>query len=176
MQTSRPQSPTGHRASSRRGSTPNDFIRVTGALDHWADWLGAWCANGDMHARLAEDAEAKDHRLTAGNAWMRAALSYHFAKFVWVLDMQRHRAATLASVDAMRRAHAVLDPTAERVEFAFEGARLVGNLRRPVGRDQPPVVLLLPGLDSTKEEFFRWENVFLQRGMATFALDGTGPG
>ncbi len=159
-----------------QGVDPNDFIRVTGALDHWADWLSAWCANGDMHARLAEDAETKDHRLTAGNAWMRAALSYHFAKFVWVLDMERHRAATLASVDAMRRAHAALDPTAERVEFAFEGEGLVGNLRRPPGKDRPPVVLLLPGLDSTKEEFFRWENVFLQRGMATFALDGPGQG
>jgi len=37
-------------------------------------------------------------------------------------------------------------------------------------------VLLLPGLDSTKEEFFRWENVFLARGMATFSLDGPGQG
>jgi pimeloyl-ACP methyl ester carboxylesterase len=37
-------------------------------------------------------------------------------------------------------------------------------------------VLLLPGLDSTKEEFFNWENVFLLRGLATFSLDGPGQG
>jgi len=36
--------------------------------------------------------------------------------------------------------------------------------------------LLLPGLDSCKEEFFYWENVFLARGMATFSLDGPGQG
>src|SRR5436190_1894356 len=41
---------------------------------------------------------------------------------------------------------------------------------------RPPLVLLLPGLDSTKEEFFRWEDVFLARGLATFSLDGPGQG
>jgi 2,6-dihydroxypseudooxynicotine hydrolase len=38
------------------------------------------------------------------------------------------------------------------------------------------VVILLPGLDSTKEEFFNWENVFLNRGLATVSLDGPGQG
>jgi 2,6-dihydroxypseudooxynicotine hydrolase len=37
-------------------------------------------------------------------------------------------------------------------------------------------VILIPGLDSTKEEFFVWESVFLSRGMATVSLDGPGQG
>jgi 2,6-dihydroxypseudooxynicotine hydrolase len=53
---------------------------------------------------------------------------------------------------------------------------MAGNLRRPQGLDRPPLVLLLPGLDSTKEEFFHWEQVFLDRGLATFSLDGPGQG
>ena len=36
--------------------------------------------------------------------------------------------------------------------------------------------MLIPGLDSTKEEFFHWENVFLTRGMATLSMDGPGQG
>ena len=39
-----------------------------------------------------------------------------------------------------------------------------------------PLVVLIPGLDSTKEEFFHWESVFLDRGMATLSLDGPGQG
>jgi 2,6-dihydroxypseudooxynicotine hydrolase len=35
---------------------------------------------------------------------------------------------------------------------------------------------LIPGLDSTKEEFREVERAFLDRGMATFALDGPGQG
>jgi 2,6-dihydroxypseudooxynicotine hydrolase len=48
--------------------------------------------------------------------------------------------------------------------------------RRPDDAAAPALVLLLPGLDSTKEEFFAWENVFLRRGLATLSLDGPGQG
>jgi len=158
------------------GVDPNDFQRVTSPLDRWEDWLDAWVANGDAHAELAREAEGLGRGLTAGQAWVRAALSYHFAKFVWMVDMDRHRQAAERSVAALREAHRLLDPSAERLEVPFEQTTMVANLRRPSGADRPPLVLLLPGLDSTKEEFFDWENVFLDRGMATLSLDGPGQG
>jgi len=159
-----------------QGVDPNDFRRVTSGLERWDEWLDAWCANGDLHAGLAREAEARGRTCTAGEAWVHAALSYHFAKFVWMLDMQRHRSAADRSVAALREAHRLLDPTAERVEVPFEGGTMVGTLRRPAGVPRPPLVLLLPGLDSTKEEFFTWEDVFVDRGMATLSLDGPGQG
>jgi 2,6-dihydroxypseudooxynicotine hydrolase len=164
-----------------QGVDPNDFVRVTSGLERWDDWLDAWCANADLHAELAREAEEHGRALSAGEAWVRAALSYHFAKFVWMLDMDRYRSAADRSVAALREAHRLLDRTAERIEVPFEDGVMVGNLRRPGGRRpggtrRPPLVLLLPGLDSTKEEFFNWEDVFLARGMATLSLDGPGQG
>lgn len=156
-----------------------DFARVTAEVERWDEWLDAWCANGDRHAELARDAEGRGKRLTAGEAWVRAALSYHFAKFVWMVDAGKHRDAADRAVDALRRAHALLDPTAERVSVPYGDGEMVANLRRPHGAGapaRPPLVMLLPGLDSTKEEFFQWENVFLARGMATLSLDGPGQG
>ena len=35
---------------------------------------------------------------------------------------------------------------------------------------------MVPGLDSTKEEFRSTEALFLERGMATFSVDGPGQG
>jgi dipeptidyl aminopeptidase/acylaminoacyl peptidase len=159
-----------------QGVDPNDFQRVTTPLERWEQWLDAWVANGDLHAGLAGEAEQARRRLTAGRAWVRAALSYHFAKFVWMVDLERHRQAADRAVAALRRAHALLDPTAERLEVPFEGTRMAATLRRPLGGGRPPLVLLLPGLDSTKEEFFTWEEEFLERGMATLSLDGPGQG
>lgn len=159
-----------------QGVDPNDFASVTGSLERWEGWLPAWTANGDIHADLARQAEASERWVSAGEAWVRAALSYHFAKFVWMVDMDRHRDAADRAVDALGRAHRLLDPTAERVEIPFESGLMVANLRRPLSEARPPLVLLLPGLDSTKEEFFHWENVFLTRGMATLSLDGPGQG
>lgn len=159
-----------------QGVDPNDFASITRSLERWEDWLSAWATNGDMHVELAQHAEAVGRTRTAGEAYVRAALSYHFATFVWLVDMDRRRQVADAAVDALRRAHGLLDATAERIEIPYGGATMVGNLRRPSSAARPPLVLLLPGLDSTKEEFFRWEDVFLSRGMATLSLDGPGQG
>jgi dipeptidyl aminopeptidase/acylaminoacyl peptidase len=158
-----------------QGVDYNDFMRTTARVSKWTQWLGAWVATGDTHAQLARDAEGRGWRLTAGEAYVQAALCYHFAKFVWMLNRRKQRAAADKAVAALREAHRLLDPTAERIEVPFEGTTMVANLRRPTG-NQPPLVILIPGLDSTKEEFFYWENVFLRRGMATLSLDGPGQG
>lgn len=172
-----------------QGVDYNDFQRTTATLEHWEQWLDAWWATAEMHAARAREAESQGRRFTAGEAYVHAALCYHFAKFVWMVDMTRHRAAADRAVASLYAAHRWLDPTAQRIEVPFDGAVMAANLRRPapygaghgpagdVRPDvRPPLVLLLPGLDSTKEEFFHWEHVFLTRGMATLSLDGPGQG
>ena len=155
----------------------NDFVRVTATLEHWDDWLEAWCAAAEVHRSLAVEARARGHARSAGEAFARAAVCFHFAKFVWVIDPERNQLATVNAVAALREAHALLDPTAERIVAPLDGATVVANLRRPtITGPAVPLVVLIPGLDSTKEEFFRWEAVFLSRGMATLSLDGPGQG
>jgi len=159
------------------GVDPNDFSRTTARIERWDEWLDAWSQTADVHRALAEEARAAGNARTAGEAFVRAAVCYHFAKFVWVLEPERNRHTTEQAIAALYAAHALLDPTARRIEAPLDSGSVVGNLRRPVGVDGPvPVVILIPGLDSTKEEFFHWEGVFLARGMATLSLDGPGQG
>jgi 2,6-dihydroxypseudooxynicotine hydrolase len=154
----------------------NDFVRTTSSIERWDEWLDAWTATADVHHTLAVQAREAGHQLSAGEAFLRAAVTYHFSKFVWVLDPERNRRATEAAVQAMYDGLAILDPTAQRIEAQLDGGAIAGNLRRPAGSGTAPLVILLPGLDSTKEEFHRWESVFLSRGMATLSLDGPGQG
>jgi dipeptidyl aminopeptidase/acylaminoacyl peptidase len=154
----------------------NDFQRTTARVESWEGWLDAWSQLAEQHLALAREAEQAGHRLTAGEAHLRAAVAFHFGKFVWVLDEERHREATRRSIAALADAHRLLDPTAERVEAPLDGASVVANLRRPAAVQRPPLVVLITGLDSTKEEFFHLEQVFLRRGMATLSLDGPGQG
>ena len=144
-----------------QGVDYNDFRRDDGAGRDVGRVAARVGEAGDAHRAQAEEAEAAGNLLTAGETYVRAALAYHFAKFVWVVDVARNHEATERAKAALYEAHRCLDPTAERVEIAFAGETIVGNLRGP--RDAP-LVLLLPGLDSTKEEFFWWEDVFLRRG------------
>lgn len=154
----------------------NDFVRTTASIDRWDQWLDAWTQTADLHAELADRARDRGRLRSAGEAYLRAAISYHFSKFVWVLDRDRNRENTRAAIRALYAAHELLDPTAERIEAPLGGATVVANLRRPLASEPAPLVVLIPGLDSTKEEFFVWESVFLDRGMATLSLDGPGQG
>jgi pimeloyl-ACP methyl ester carboxylesterase len=155
----------------------NDFARTTGAIDTWLEWLPAWTAVAESHRERADDAAAAGHLCSAGEAYRLAAISFHFSKFVWVLDAALNRRNTEAAIACLYSAHACLDPTAERIEAAVDGAPIAANLRRPPDASgRVPLVVLIPGLDSTKEEFYVWEGAFLKRGMATLSMDGPGQG
>jgi dienelactone hydrolase len=155
----------------------NDFVATTGAIETWAQWLPAWTAVAEAHRERAERAAAAGQVRSAGEAHLLAAVSFHFSKFVWMLDPQLHRRNTQAAIRCLYAAHEHLDPTAERIEAAVDGLPVLANLRRPPGASgRVPLVVLIPGLDSTKEEFFVWETVFLARGMATLSVDGPGQG
>ena len=65
-----------------------------------------------------------------------------------------------------------MNPPGERVSIPYNGGTLYGNLRAPNGIKTPPVVILIMGLDSAKEEMFYNEQLFLDRGMATLTFDG----
>ena len=159
-----------------QGVDYNDFIRTTARVEKWEDWCREWVATGDVHHELAAKAEAKGNTISAGEAYIAAALCYHYGKFLFQEYPDAYMSAANKSVEAFAKGLKLLDPTWERVEIPFDGSTMVGTLRRPMDANKPPLVLLLPGLDSTKEEFFHWENVFLKRGLATFSLDGPGQG
>lgn len=153
-----------------------DFQDVTGSIDRWDDWCGAWSNRAAVHEALGEEALAGGCNLSAGEHLTTAAVCYHFGKFLFVHDRQALRNAHEKAVACRNRALPLLDPPGERVAIPWEGATLYGNLRRPAGDGPWPVVIMVMGLDSTKEEMHNSEQLFLDRGLATLAFDGPGQG
>jgi dipeptidyl aminopeptidase/acylaminoacyl peptidase len=158
------------------GVTPADFARVTASVETWPEWCAAWAAVGEQHEALGREALAEGRLRSGGEHLAQAAAYYHFAKFVFVEDVEQMRAAHLRAVAAYTDALPHLDPPGRRVEVPFENGRLVAVVRTPYGEGPFPVVLMIPGLDSTKEEIRSTEQTFLDRGLATFSVDGPGQG
>jgi dipeptidyl aminopeptidase/acylaminoacyl peptidase len=158
------------------GVDPSDFARVTATIDRWDLWCAAWCAEAAEHERLGRTALASGLTLSGGGHLARAAVYYHFAKFMFVQDLPQMRAAHTAAVRCLTDALPHLDPPGERVTIPFDGAELAGVLRRPSGTGPHPAVIMIAGLDSAKEEFGATEEYFLDRGLATFSVDGPGQG
>jgi fermentation-respiration switch protein FrsA (DUF1100 family) len=154
-----------------------DFEEVTAGLSRWEDWCAAWSARARVHEALGREALGRGYRLTAGEHLVRAAMYYHFAKFVFVHDIEQMRTAHMHAVDCYRTALPLMRPPGERVAIPYGGKTLYGVLRlSPGGAARPPVVIMAPGLDSTKEELHAYEEPFLARGMAILAIDGPGQG
>lgn len=154
----------------------SDFQEVTAGIVRWEDWCAAWCERASVHEALGDDAMEQGYRLSAAEHWSRAAVCYHFAKFVFVCDYDQMRAAHKRAVACRSRALPYLAPPGERVEIPYERGHLAGILRKPFGIARPPLLVMCMGLDSAKEEMDTNEQVFLARGMATLAFDGPGQG
>jgi dienelactone hydrolase len=158
------------------GVTAGDFERITSGLASWDDWCAAWSAVAAEHERLGRDALAAGREMSAGAHLSQAAVYYHFAKFLFVNDPGQMRAAHMRAVACLTDALPYLDPPGRRIEIPFDGSRLVGILRRPAGEGPHPVMIMISGLDSAKEELRSTEELFLERGIATFSVDGPGQG
>jgi len=145
-------------------------------IERWEQWCAEWGVTARHYELIAEAAEARGDMLTAGEGWVRAAMCWHFGKFVFVQDLVEQRAAHDRTVADFQKGMSSLDPPAERVEIPYGRHRLVGLMRKPAGFEKPPLVVMVPGLDSTKEELQPTADHFLRRGLATLAIDGPGQG
>jgi 2,6-dihydroxypseudooxynicotine hydrolase len=148
-----------------------DFEEVTASIERWDDWCAAWSARAAVHEDLARESLEGGRRLTAGEHFIRAAIYYHFAKFVFVQDPAQMRAAHMKAVECYTAALPLMRPPGERVSIG----KYKAVLRKP-GAVRCPVLVMAPGLDSTKEELHAYEEPFLARGIATLAFDGPGQG
>src|SRR5215213_8823965 len=150
-----------------------DFQRVTASLERWDDWCSAWSAAAKVHEDLGREAMREGRTRSAGAHLSTAAVYYHFGKFLFVEHPEEMREAHGRAVACLNDALPYLDPAGERIEIPFEGSRLVGVLRRPNGPGPHPVVVMVPGLDSTQEEV-RWTARARGRRSTTCRSAGTG--
>jgi 2,6-dihydroxypseudooxynicotine hydrolase len=154
-----------------------DLVRTLDAVDGWDTWATAWTATADTYERLGDEALAAGHRVTGAEHLRRAALTLQFAQFVLTEEPARRRDLQLRMARTYARCAPLLDPPATRITAPYGGGRVVvGYLRVPPGVERPGLAVLVPGLESTKEQFSTYEPFVLRRGVATLSVEGPGQG
>jgi dipeptidyl aminopeptidase/acylaminoacyl peptidase len=156
--------------------SPWEFEKLKEEIEDYEQWCSKWCARATEHVARGDEASAGGHLVTAGEAYIRAGLFYHWASFMFTHDQEQFREALNQMGQAWAKAAPLLSPTMEILTIDFEGATLNGYIQLPPGVVNPPLVLLLPGADSTKEELYDLAQHILRRGMAIAAFDGPGQG
>ncbi len=160
----------GEAFATARRITPGDL----------GSWYREWTATGDAVAAEAAASAAGGHRVSARQAYLRAA-EYHRQAFFYCRDdlsatalhasYGRHR-------DAFRSAIALMDGEARAVGIPYGTATLYGYLLRPADDDVArPTVLVPAGYDSTAES--GWVDgaaMALAHGMNALTFEGPGQG
>lgn len=145
------------------GVDPHEYRRVTEGLTSVADWGPSFLRTGHSYLQRADNAGSP---VSAGEYLLMAARWFHLATLAPYAEADR---AAAAADHALGRAITVLEPGARRVS----GEGFTGWLRGP---SDAPTVVVVPGLDSAKEEFLDLVAALLARGLAVFAMDGPGQG
>ncbi|GAB6862446.1 alpha/beta hydrolase family protein [Haloplanus litoreus] len=164
-----------------KGLDRYDLQNLRADIDTWAEWCDAFAAVGEEHAERGRDAEAAGNSTSAGEHYLRASMYCHFGSFAWFVDEDRRETVHRRGVELFEKAGPHLDPAAERIEAPCPGGVDVPGFLRvpshsPDGLDESPLVILLSGLDSTKEEQHTRASDFHARGVATLSVDGPGQG
>ena len=159
------------------GVEASDLTRITEVAGDWSGWCGAWSGVAAEYEAMGREAMAAGETVSAGEHLARAATYFHFAKFLFTPDRGAMASAHRSAVGCLTDSLPHLEPPGRRIEVVYQGSLLPAVLRIPKDAAQPAaVVVLVPGLDSTKEELRQVEASMLARGLATLAVDGPGQG
>lgn len=155
----------------------NDYLAATGRIEEWKDWCSVWSQVGDKHSTMGTEAVGEGRTLSAAQHFFQASMAYHFGKYMFVDYPDERLQASRNAVAAYRSAAKLWPSVIDHVSIPGpSGLTIPGILRKPAHQSCPPVVIIIPGLDSVKEELHRYGDDFLARGMAVLAIDGPGQG
>ncbi|WP_410659627.1 alpha/beta hydrolase family protein [Amycolatopsis sp. lyj-112] len=144
------------------------------------DFLRAWTALTDQLVTQAEAAEKAGHTRTAGQLYFRAT-NYLCQAERMLAHSDPGRVPTYRrALELAQKSFALRDPRVCRVEIPYQGTTLPGYFSTAPATDSgpAPVVLLVNGLDSTKEHMYgsaHWDEL-AARGVSCLMLDQPGTG
>ena len=153
-----------------------DLLDIRAASSDWSEWPRVWSQFAAAAEERGEAALGRSHAITAAAELARAALYFHYAQNLYYDDVAVKRAVHDRKVAVFKRAAPLFDPPLERVAIPFDEIVLPGYLRVPRVRTKAACVILLGGLDTTKEDYMVVNDLCAERGLATLAFDGPGQG
>ena len=143
-------------------------------------WYREWNATADRVSAIGEASEAKGHKVSAREAYLRASNYYRtsYPFFYGAPVDPRLVDAFDKEATAFRRAAALFEPPVEPVEIPYEGATLPGYFYRvDDSNKRRPTLIATNGYDSTIHEMhFAHAVSAVRRGYNCLTFDGPGQG
>lgn len=158
------------------GANYRDLLDLRQRIQTIDEWPAGWSEMAHIYEQHAKASLDTGSPLTAGAHMARASLYYFFGQFLLWDSPAAKSTASQNAARMLRQAAPYLDPPLRPVSIPYGKITMPGYLRLPNNTKNPPCVLLLNGLDTTKEEQLVISLLCVQRGLATLTFDGPGQG
>ena len=139
------------------------------------EWAAAWSAIGDRYNNRAKSEEAAGNKDAARDDYFWAFKYYTAARWPVPNSMGKQK-AYLAALAAFRSYGKYLDPPLEIIHIPFEGKELTGYLRLPKDARPAPLVFMINGTDSRKEDEIQGRDQLFRSGIGVVTIDAPGTG
>jgi dipeptidyl aminopeptidase/acylaminoacyl peptidase len=160
------------------GGLKSDDAREALANIHSLDrdeWAAAWSAIGDRYDKRAKTEEAAKNNDAARDDYFWAFKYYTAARWPVPNSSGKHK-AYLNAFAAFRNYGRFLDPPVEILHIPFEGKEIPGYIRLPKDVRPAPLVFMINGTDSRKEDEVQGRDPLFRSGIGVVAVDMPGTG
>jgi esterase FrsA len=139
------------------------------------EWAAAWSAIGERYDKRAQSEEASGNKDAARDDYFWAFRYYTVARWP-VPNSSGKQKAYLKALAAFRNYGKFLDPAVESINIPFEGKSIHGYLRLPKDVRPAPLVFMINGTDSRKEDEVQGHDGLYRSGIGVAAIDMPGTG
>jgi esterase FrsA len=139
------------------------------------EWAAAWSAIGDRYEKRAKSEEAAKNNDAAREDYFWAFKYYTAARWP-VPNSSGKQKAYLSALAAFRNYGKFLDPPVEFIHVPFEGKEIAGYIRMPKDVRPAPMIFMINGTDSRKEDEVNGRDSIFRSGIGVVAIDMPGTG
>jgi pimeloyl-ACP methyl ester carboxylesterase len=139
------------------------------------EWAAAWSAIAERYDQRAKSEEAAKNNDAAREDYFWAFRYYTVARWP-VPNSTGKQKAYQNALAAFRNYGRFLDPPLEILHIPFEGKEIPGYIRLPKDARPAPIVFMINGTDSRKEDEVQGHDAMFRSGIGVVAVDMPGTG
>ena len=153
----------------------SDLQRILGRVVDHRTWYSSWHEEAEQAEELARGLADVGRTTSAADLFHRASACHHWGAYLAKVGSPEKAEGREHRVRCYREAVARWAEPIQPLEIEYEGERMPGyvHLADP---GPAPVVIMVNGADSVKEEYHNWARQFVRRGLSVLTFDGPGQG
>jgi pimeloyl-ACP methyl ester carboxylesterase len=153
------------------------ITEVLSGIRGLAEWMDGWNLAAQRFLTEARGEERSGHWQEAAVARINAAMCFHIAHLVTDTDPRTLRTLRASSVTTFAQAVPRLMPEVRKISLPWRTRSLPAYLAVPQSGERPfPLLVLLNGATTCKEELLLWALPLLDQGIAVMPVDWPGTG